>query len=242
MIAIVPAAGKGTRMASVTGGKPKELLRLGSETVLGRVLEEAREAGCERAVVVNSPDKPEIDAFLAEQPDIAVAYQAEMKGLAHAIACAEAESDVLVLLGDVVYHGGSPAERMANLLYRGLDGCIAVEHVPEERVQHYGICDVDEGIGQIRKILEKPAPHQTESRWAVAGRYGLSHRAMQFLGDYVLAHDRADRAAEIDLTGAINAMIESGMDFRAVALQPDQERVDCGNPEEYAAARRLPWN
>jgi hypothetical protein len=32
------------------------------------------------------------------------------------------------------------------------------------------------------------------------------------------------------------------MDFKAVAIQPDHERVDCGSAAEYAAAKRLRWD
>ena len=55
MIAIIPAAGKGTRMEAVTGGKPKELLPLGSKAVLLRVLEEARASDPDEIVVVTRP-------------------------------------------------------------------------------------------------------------------------------------------------------------------------------------------
>lgn len=238
MIAIIPAAGKGTRMASVTNGKPKELLKLGGQTILQRVVQEARDAGADDVVIVNSPDKPLIDEAAAEL-GVRVVYQHEMRGLGHAIAMAGAEDEALVLLGDCLFAGGAPSARMANIVAMGIDGAIAVESVPDEEVHLYGIADVD-ALGTITAIREKPRPEETESRYAVAGRYAFAPRFLAFLGDYV-GQNLPHRSNEITATEAIAAAIAAGMDFKAVALQPGQQRVDCGTPEEYAQARWLNW-
>jgi molybdenum cofactor cytidylyltransferase len=60
--AIVPAAGKSVRM-----GRPKLLLRLGGETVIGRVVTALRAGGADRVAVVAPPaDTPEGPAIAAE--------------------------------------------------------------------------------------------------------------------------------------------------------------------------------
>ena len=248
MIAIVPAAGKGTRMLGVTGGLPKELLVLGSRTVLERIIEEARGAGLDGALVVGSPEKPEVTEAVARWSQrefadfpLSVAFQVNPRGLAHAVASARVDDDALVMVGDVVYSGGSPSERMANLIHRGIDGCIAVEPVEEAQMHLYGIVEIDELNGSIKQVLEKPRPHETASRWAVAGRWAFSKGTMAFLDDYCQNPNRLANPKEINLTEIINLAIENGMDFKAVALQPGQARVDCGSAEEYAAARRLRW-
>ncbi|MGV3617529.1 MAG: sugar phosphate nucleotidyltransferase [Fimbriimonas sp.] len=239
MIAIIPAAGKGTRMAAVTHGKPKELLRLGDQTILARVVDEARTAGADAVVIVNAKDKPGIDEAAAGL-DATVVYQDEMRGLGHAIAIVPTEDDALILLGDCVFAGTSPATRMANILAMGLDGVIAVETVPDEEVHRYGIVDID-AMGTIKSLLEKPRAEEVESRYAVAGRYAFSPRFLAFLRDYVEAH-LPHRTGEIGVTEIISAAIAAGMEFKAVALQPGQQRVDCGTPEEYAQARWLNWD
>lgn len=241
MIAIIPAAGKGTRMASLTGGRPKELLPLGSRRILGRIIEEAKEAGAARTIIVNSRSKPDID-LLAQKEHVEVTHQETPKGLADAILSADVEGDCLILLGDAVFHGGSPATRMANLVFRGIDGCIAVEPVDEATMSLYGIVEVNEGNGAIQRILEKPKPADTPSRYAVAARYAFSGRFMAFLNDYVSSPEVREQEGEIGITEVINAAIEAGYDLKAVALAPDQKRVDCGSPEEYQAARLIPWD
>src|SRR5688500_5761210 len=115
MIAIIPAAGKGTRMEAVTGGKPKELPPLGSKAVLLRVLEEAWASDPDEIVVVTAKDKDELNQQLeswakSEFADIPfrIAYQDPLNGLAGALAAAGAEDDVMVLVGDCAFAGGSP--------------------------------------------------------------------------------------------------------------------------------------
>lgn len=236
-------------MNSVTGGKPKELLPLGSKSVLERIMDEARTADVDGVSVINSHFKPEIDDAIDEWSHgpfsdlpLRVDFQVEPRGLGHAIACAHTESEALVLLGDNVYHGGSPVHRMASLVFRGIDGCIAVEHVDESLVHLYGIVEIDEFNGNILRVLEKPDPSQTKSRWAVAGRFAFGKPFMGLLAEYCEDPVRLIRPEEIGLTEIIEVAIGQGMDFKAVALQAGQKRVDCGSAAEYAQARRLDWD
>jgi UTP-glucose-1-phosphate uridylyltransferase len=236
-------------MLSVTLGASKELLMLGTRTVLSRIIDEAREAGLDGGVVVTSPTKLDIAASVdgwsqrqfADFP-LRVAYQEDPKGLGHAVWAAGVEDDALVLAGDVVFTGGSPCERMANLIFRGIDGCVAVEPVEESQMHLYGIVELDDITGSIKRILEKPQPEGTESRWAVASRWAFSKVAMQLINDYSQNPVRLAMPREINLTEIINLAIEQGMEFKAVALQPGQDRVDCGSAEEYKAAMRLRWD
>ena len=239
MVAIVPAAGKGTRMASVTGGKSKELLKLGRRTVLERVIDEAREAGADSVVVVSSDEKPELTAA-SEALGARVAIQKRPLGLGDAIACAEVADEAIVLYGDCVFWGGSPVTRMAALLARGIDGCIAVERVSDEDTWKYGIVEVDENTGGIQALIEKPGPERTSSRWAIAARFGFGVQLMAFLQEERARHIVSE-GQELSMTPIFSAAVRAGFDLKAVPLQPEQKRVDCGSPEEYAEARRLDW-
>ncbi len=237
MVAILPAAGKGTRMMALTGGKPKELLSLGGAPTVARVIGEARQAGITRIVVVSAPDKPLLDEFLQDYP-VEIVHQSAMRGLADAVACADVDDDAVILLGDGAYFGGSPVARMAELLEKGIDGAAAVERTDDEGTHRYGIVDVDEWRGGILGIQEKPGPEATTSRWAVAGRYALSRRLMAFLSERVQMHSGV---GELGLTPVLNAALEEGFDLKAVALGPEMRRVDVGTPEEYEVAQTIRW-
>ncbi|MFQ3586192.1 MAG: sugar phosphate nucleotidyltransferase [Fimbriimonadaceae bacterium] len=241
MHAIIPAAGRGTRMAAVTGGRPKELLTLGGRTILERVVQEAEEIGCARIVIVNAPGKPEIDAFVLERygqpnPRVEVRYQKSMRGLADAVASACLAEDAVVLLGDTVMAPRSPARRLADALRQGAFAAVATETVPDDEVSRYGIVEAESGA--VRRILEKPDPGETTSRQAVASRFALSGRALTELAEFVRDWHAA---REVTLSDFLSQAIGRGEPVAAVPLGGDENRVDCGTPEEYASAKELPW-
>jgi UTP--glucose-1-phosphate uridylyltransferase len=247
MVAIVTAAGKGTRMAAVSEKLPKELLPLGSKPVLLRVMEECRACDPTEIVVVSSESKTQlneqIELWSQERfPDIPIriAFQSTPNGVAGAIADADVESDATILLGDCLFAHPSPIPRLANLVERGVDACVLVEKVADEAVSRYGIVEIDESSGLIRRILEKPSLAETSSRWAVAGRYALSGPVMGFLRDYMQVH--GNEGSEITLSEVFEAGLRQEQDIRAVPLQDGMERLDCGTPEEYKEAHRQRWD
>jgi dTDP-glucose pyrophosphorylase len=240
MVAIVPAAGKGIRMTSITGGSPKELLRLGRKTVLERIVDEARLCDPREIIVVSSPQKPQV-SLAATHLGARVELQVRNAGLADAIACAGVEDDAIILYGDCAFAGGSPSPRLAELIRKGIDGCIAVEPVDDAGTLQYGIVEVNEYSGGIQRILEKPGPHATSSRWAVAARFACSVQLMSYISSY-LQTKPVPEGTELSMTPIFEAAILEGFDIKAAPLQPGQQRVDCGSPEEYSAGRWLQWD
>ncbi len=226
-------------MAEVTHGKSKELLPLGTRTVVDRILIEALSSGAEGVMLVNHPDKHDLDAWVREQDSVSLAYQREQRGLAHAISCACAVEDVLIQLGDTVYRGNSPAPRLVGAL-SSFDGAIAVESVTDAEVHMYGIVEFDEN-GMILRILEKPHIDETSSRWAVAARYVLCGRLMRELPVW-LETQLGSTEKEVPLTPFLNHCIKQGNRLLAVPLLENEQRTDCGSPEEYREARSKSWD
>ncbi len=64
MFCIIPCAGLGTRLRPLTRVVPKELLPFGDRPLLEHVVEEVREAGIDRLVIVLRPEKEIIRAHL----------------------------------------------------------------------------------------------------------------------------------------------------------------------------------
>lgn len=86
--ALIPAAGRGTRLYPVTRFVPKPLLPVGSRPVLAYVLREALEAGCRPVVVVIPSDEPLLEEYLRDRVEadpVRVAVQPEPRGLADAL-------------------------------------------------------------------------------------------------------------------------------------------------------------
>lgn len=99
-VAVVLAAGKGTRMKSE---RPKVLMPVAGRPMLAWVIDAAHRAGCDEVVVVVGHGAEEVHEALGGE-GISWALQAEQKGTGHALAQAaphvEGEATVVVLMGD----------------------------------------------------------------------------------------------------------------------------------------------
>ncbi len=232
MVGIVPAAGKGTRMLGVTGGGPKELLPLGSKTVLERVVAEAYEAGCHSVVVVGSPEKPGLHALVHSMPGVRYAEQCRPLGLGHAIACSGIRGEsALVLMADALIWPPGALRALVRAIEEGAWAGATVRRVADADVSRYGMVEFGEG-GEVVGLLEKPAPSATTSRWAVAGRYAFGKDALD-----ALAHEASlfEGPGEHHPTPLIQRGIASGHRFAAIPIG-DARVLDCGSPEGYREA------
>ena len=157
--------------------------------------------------------------------------QPEALGLGHAVLCAKPvvgdEPFGIMLPDDLIWNGtGKGALRqMAELGAREDAGVIAVEEVPHDQTEKYGIVDaaaVDGRSARIRHMVEKPKPADAPSNLAVVGRYVLPPRIFD-----LLEHTTTGAGGEIQLTDAIEALLkEQG---KVLAYRFEGTRFDCGN-------------
>ncbi|RAO74966.1 UTP--glucose-1-phosphate uridylyltransferase GalU [Dyella jiangningensis] len=156
--------------------------------------------------------------------------QPEALGLGHAVLCAKPvvgdEPFGVILPDDLIWNTGKGALRqMAELAETQNAGVIAVEEVPQNDTDKYGIVDatpIDERSAQIRHMVEKPKPADAPSNLAVVGRYVLPGRIFQ-----LLEQTTPGAGGEIQLTDAIEALLkEQG---KVLAYRFEGTRFDCGN-------------
>lgn len=155
--------------------------------------------------------------------------QPEALGLGHAVLCAKPvvgnEPFGVILPDDLIWNGGASALRqMAELAAFENSGVIAVEEVPREQTNKYGIVDaqpINERAALIRLMVEKPKPDEAPSNLAVVGRYVLPGRIFS-----LLESTRPGAGGEIQLTDAIDALLKQE---RVLAYRFEGERFDCGN-------------
>ena len=157
--------------------------------------------------------------------------QPEALGLGHAVLCAKPvvgdEPFGVVLPDDLIWNKGRGAlGQMAELAQsQGAGGVIAVEEVPHNDTDKYGIVDavtVDERSARIRHMVEKPKPSEAPSNLAVVGRYVLPGRIFE-----LLEKTTPGAGGEIQLTDAIDALLkEQG---KVLAYRFEGTRFDCGN-------------
>ena len=108
LIGIIPAAGRGTRMARLTSELPKALIEIEGQTLIARAIESLKSVGVSKIVVVTGYRGEMVRDFVFAR-DFAVridfAFQERQLGLAHAIASASDQitSDFVVLCPDNIY-------------------------------------------------------------------------------------------------------------------------------------------
>ncbi len=157
--------------------------------------------------------------------------QPEAFGLGHAVLCAKPvvgdEPFGIVLPDDLIWNGeGKGALRqMAELASAQDAGVIAVEEVPHEDTDKYGIVDatqIDERSALISHMVEKPKPADAPSNLAVVGRYVLPARIFA-----LLEQTTPGAGGEIQLTDAIEALLKEQR--KVLAYRFEGTRFDCGN-------------
>ena len=156
--------------------------------------------------------------------------QPEALGLGHAVLCAKPvvgdEPFGVVLPDDLIWNGQGPGalRQMAELSARDDCGTIAVEEVPRDQTDKYGIVDATAVSGRAAKInlvVEKPKPDVAPSNLAIVGRYVLPGRIFA-----LLEQTRPGAGGEIQLTDAIEALLA---EQPVLAYRFEGTRFDCGN-------------
>ena len=244
--AVVPAAGKGTRMRPITYAVPKELLPLGSKPVIHWVLEELAGGGISDVVLVLSRDKTAVLDYLDRVADSSLpknirwVYQPEPRGLGDAVRCARnalEDAPFAVALGDCVIDSpkpGSAVGRLCEVAAQNNCSALLCEEVPRESVSKYGVLDPKEAtrpVFKLRGVVEKPAADKAPSNLVIAARYVLNPAIFEYLD-----RTKADHTGEIQLTNAMSSMIRDGYTFFGVCLEPEEKRLDIGSHSSYFEA------
>jgi len=230
MDAVVPVAGRGTRLLPLTRAVPKELLPLDGKPIVEHVVDELHAAGVDRIALVTRAGKGAIEDHFDDRRIVAV-RQGEPRGLGDAVACAQTLSSggpFVVALGDCVYR--TPAVVTALLAAHAAEpdaaAVIAVERVAPERISRYGVVALDGD--RVVDVVEKPAPRDAPSDLAIAARYLLTPAIFAALREVA-----PDASGEIGLTPALAALARAGERVLAVELPPGERRYDIGDVRSY---------
>jgi UTP--glucose-1-phosphate uridylyltransferase len=143
------------------------------------------------------------------------------------------DEDFAVLLADDLIDGGRrPAlSQMQAVYHEHGTSVIAVERVPPEDVSSYGVVELQAlrpGLGEIRRIVEKPKREEAPSNLAVVGRYILTPRIFK-----LLQNTPRGKGGEIQLTDAISLLIQ---EQTVLAHEFEGVRYDCGSKLGYLKA------
>jgi UTP--glucose-1-phosphate uridylyltransferase len=163
--------------------------------------------------------------------------QQEPLGLGHAVWCAReliGNEPFALLLPDVlVQHSRGCLAQMldaANALNEKAN-VVAVEEVPHERVDQYGVVGVGKENGKLFKIttmVEKPPVDRAPSNLILTGRYILQPEILD-----ILQTQERGAGGEIQLTDAMIALSRTQSFY---GLQFEGRSFDCGSKVGFLAA------
>jgi len=154
--------------------------------------------------------------------------QTEAMGLGHAVLCAKkavGNEPFAVLLADDLIDGNEKGciQQMAEQFEQTQQSIIAVQEVDHDKTDQYGIVQVDDKSAKsatIEKIVEKPKPEVAPSNLGVVGRYILTPKIFELLGE-----TGKGAGGEIQLTDAISELLK---EEQVNAYRFDGIRYDCG--------------
>jgi UTP--glucose-1-phosphate uridylyltransferase len=254
--AIVAVAGSGTRLLPATKAMPKEMLPIVDKPIIQLIVEELVEAGIEDIILVTKWDKkPLEDHFdynwalindlkkaekieLAEEvkkiADMANFIYVRQKGpygngtpILSAASLVKDEPFVFVFGDDLVKSKVSFTKDMLADYQKHGNPIIAVQEVPKDQVNRYGIVKLREGGREIEDIIEKPSIEEAPSQLADFGRMVLNQEIIDILKTTALG-----KGNELWIVDAIKTYVRNGGKF--IAKNVDEgEWLTTGDPLNY---------
>lgn len=237
-VAVIPAAGRGTRMRPATRVVPKALLTVIDRPAIQYAVEEAVRAGAREAILVVDLDAGHLVQrhFMGGEKiegleDIKVrpVVQEEPLGLGHAVL--EARDMVgdrpffCVLADDIVHPGYDVLSDLAEAADEGTS-VICLQRLTEEQLSSKGVVvpssDENADVIELAGAVEKPGPENAPSHLGILGRYLFDPDVFD-----ILATVEPGVGGEIQLTDAIN---ELGRRGRLRGVVTDRDLLDIGNP------------
>ncbi|MCW4054904.1 MAG: sugar phosphate nucleotidyltransferase [Candidatus Bathyarchaeota archaeon] len=159
--------------------------------------------------------------------------QPEPKGFGHAVLMAKPyvkEETFLVHAGDTYIfstNNNKPVERLIKTHTENKsDATLLLKEI--ENPKKYGVAEIKEtnGVIAVEKVTEKPENPQTNL--AVMPVYVFNHTIIA-----ALEKTPPGLGGEIQLTDAIQQLINEGFKVNAVKMRKNETRLDVGTPETY---------
>jgi bifunctional UDP-N-acetylglucosamine pyrophosphorylase/glucosamine-1-phosphate N-acetyltransferase len=232
-IAVVLAAGKGTRMRSAS---PKVLHCAAGRPLLAWVIDAARQAGCERILVIVGHGAESVQREIGGA-DVEWVVQSEQKGTGHALAQAEPhvqkETILLVLSGDVPLVSPATLEELAAGATAGW-GAMAVAELDEPGSLGRVLAG---GYGALRRIVEAAdaSPEELAVKRVNAGLYALPAPE---IFDYLRGVRTDNKQGELYLTDAVTAAAADHKLVQLVPLPDPSEALGVNTRAELARVHR----
>ncbi len=232
--AVIAVAGSGTRLLPATKAMPKEMLPIVDKPIIQLVVEELVEAGIEDIIFVTRWDKKPLedhfDRSSALEADLRkngkdkyadeIVRISEMANFVYvrqkgpygngtpvlsAASLVDDEPFVFVYGDDLVKSKVSFTKQMVEDYNKNGHPIFAVQEVPREVVNRYGVVKLKEGTDILEDVVEKPSIEEAPSCLASFGRMILNQEIINILKKTPLG-----KGNELWMVDAIRTYVKNG--------------------------------
>jgi NDP-sugar pyrophosphorylase family protein len=187
-LGIVLAAGRGKRLRPLTDHRSKATLPVAGKPMVERVMEMLARGGVERFIAVVHPGDRALIESVGRPPwagRVALAYQEQREGTAHALECAvplireDGAPDFVLASCDNLYPEGHVAALAARRREDSLDAALTLLQVQPEQIPTLAVVAVRDG--RVTRLVEKPRSEEAPSDLGVPALYALSTGVLDYL-------------------------------------------------------------
>lgn len=232
-VAVVAAAGRGTRMKELAAEKPKHLIEVNGQPFLFYLLDRLQQAGLEEIIVVGGHHFPAMEQFVAMHgPRFNVTLVDQFQRLGEdrygtALAMEAAKPEVAGREFLAVYGDNLFSVRDLQKVIAAPAGSSYIATLQHPNPERYGVVLSDES-GTVTKIVEKPSEFLGDR--INAGLYRFTPQVFESLPT------TPSPRGEYELTDAVQILAEVGQ-MKVVAL--DDYWQDFGRPEDVPVAAQI---
>jgi ribonuclease BN (tRNA processing enzyme)/UTP-glucose-1-phosphate uridylyltransferase len=250
--AIIPAAGKGTRLLPATSAVPKELIPLGSKPMIHYAFERLINVGIPKVVVVLNPSKDSVRSYLiqefSEKIELNFVIQKEPTGLADAISlCCDivGKRPFILYMPDGFYWGDPDfLSRLLNLFNKTRKTSLGIYSITPEKACLYSNCGRirgsfnSSGYLEIKSLGDKASGsfEVTDGTFSYRGT-GVSICTGEFF-DYIERYRLVHKVGELDDVPVFQMILkEKGL----VGELFKGEYFDAGNQKGLMYVQHFLW-
>ena len=247
-VAVIPAAGRGTRMRPATRALPKAMLPIVDRPAIQWVVEEAAAAGAREVFVVVDPGVGTlIDRHFNSQEEgplpglegvqVHAIVQDVPMGLGDAVRTAQpgvgSRPFFCLLVDNLVYPDGAVLPMMAEAAEA--KSVVCLRELSTDYLARYGFIVpgdwLSESVVEVLGAIEKPGVEAAPSKLGLIGRYLFTAPIFDALNEV-----EPGVGGEIQLTDAIHAIGEANLCLGYVS---EHDLLDSGTPMGYLEASTI---
>lgn len=202
-----------------------------------RAIEDHFDPSFELESLLLNKKKKDVLAILKQVANLANLHfirQKRQRGLADAIYQGKTfigDDPFVVLLGDTIIDSNSKKsvlDRMIEIYLATGKSVVAVEEVEKKNISRYGIIDgleVENGVFDVKDLVEKPDPDKAPSNLAIASRYIFAPGIFN-----LIEKTKPGKGGEIQITDSMRYLAKIG---ELMAVKIDGKRYDIGNKTDF---------